>query len=259
MEHWEAHYQDGQHDLDCIVENLYGDEGAVQPLRMCVDGTAFWGTGLDDWELSETEDEACIGSMMGRFSLIKYGSKDNGYHYRLQSYRLQVKIPASVISAAGQHEIPGELDITYSNETGKHTGVIYRLDGEQVRPADTVCQRFALVTAGRCFEASPPSEFFETSLLSICRQMAGTYYLRSCFGCLYSDYSPYGQGNLGNLCCFVKHKDNYLKVYSKYQGEYTIWDAFEDGFVQCQETAVCEQFAPRIHCLGGYRGNIYGE
>lgn len=212
MEYWKAHYQDRQHDLDCIIENMYEADSAEQPLRLCVDGVAFYGTGLDDWELSDTEDDASIGSIMERFSLIKYGSKEKGYHYWLQSYRLRVMIPASVFSVTGQDEIPSELDIIYSNENRKHTRVIYRLDGEQIWPAETICESFALVIDGRCFEASHPSEIFESSLLSICGQIAGTYYLHNCFGCLYSDYSPYGQGNLGNLCCFVKNKDSVQQV-----------------------------------------------
>ena len=130
---------------------------------------------------------------------------------------------------------------------------IFKLDGEKVEPNTTVCEKFALIIADQCFKAAAPSELFEVSLQSICRQIAGKYYLYNCFGCLYSDYSPYGQGNLGNLCCFAANREKYLKVYSKYEGEYTIWDAFEDGFSQCQETDVCDEFTPRINCLGGYR------
>lgn len=77
------------------------------------------------------------------------------------------------------------------------------------------------------------------------------------FGCLYSDYSPYGQGNIGSICCFVANKEKYFKVYSKYEGEYTIWNAFDEGYVQCRETDLCKEFVPRINGRGGYRGMIY--
>lgn len=257
MELWSAHYKDKQHDLDCVIENHYKEELANPSLKMCIGGVIFWGCELDDWELSQTESEANIRNIMDRFSLLKYGNKESGYHYWLQSYQLQIKIPTLVFSLIERREIPAELDIVFNNCPQEEARVDYKLDGESVKSNANNCEKFVLLIEGQIYEAVNPSEFFEDSLQSICKQITGKYYLCNCFGCLYSDYSPYGQGNIGSLCCFVENKEKYLKVYSKYEGEYTIWDAFNDGFVQCQETAICKLFAPRINCLGGYRGEIY--
>lgn len=257
MEQWQVHYQDKQHDLNCVIENLYDDADTEQPLKMCIDGVTFWGSGFDDWELSSNEQETDITQIMQRFSLLKYGYKEQGYHYWLQAYRMQITIPTILFSWAAQCKLPAKLDIIFHNQPQDKATAIYRLDGERVIPNTTICERFALVVADQCFAATNPSEFFEISLQSISKQITGIYYLCNCFGCLYSDYNPYGQGNIGNLCCFVANKEKYLQVYSKYEGTYTIWDAFADGYIECQETAVCEQFAPRINCLGGYRGKIY--
>lgn len=257
MELWKAHYQDKQHDLDCVIENLYTNYNAEQPLKMCIDGVTFWGSDFDDWVLSKTEDPESINSIINHFSLIKYGCKEKGYYYWLQSYQLQVKIPVLVFSLDVQCKISAELIIIFNNQPGKNFGTIYELDNERIKPNTTICQKFALIVGKQYFEAETPSTFFEISLQSICKQISGKFYLCNCFGCLYSDYSPYGQGNIGNLFCFIKNKESYLKVYSKYEGEYTIWNAFNNNPIECQETGLCKNFSPRINCLGGYRGTIY--
>ena len=56
MEQWQVHYQDKQHDWNCVIENLYDDANAEQPLKMCIDGVTFWGSGFDDWQLSSGND-----------------------------------------------------------------------------------------------------------------------------------------------------------------------------------------------------------
>ncbi|WP_310602879.1 DUF6304 family protein [Anaerosporobacter sp.] len=255
MQVWQAHYKDKQHDLDIVIENHYDDNYTEQSFKICIDGVIFGGSGLDDWELSETESN--ISDIMKKFSMLKYGSKETGYHYWLQSYQMQMRIPCMVFSLTEKRKISAELDIVFNNSNQENARAIYKLDGKSVNPNMNICERFALIVEGKYYNAIELSEYFEISMQSICKQIAGKYYLYNCFGCLYSDYSPYGQNNIGSLCCFVESKEKYLKVYGKNEGEYTIWDAFEEGFVQCQETAVCNEFAPRINCLGGYRGGIY--
>lgn len=58
--------------------------------------------------------------------------------------------------------------------------------------------------------------------------------------------------------------ETYLHVKGKYEedleaGQCTIWDAFDLGGIQCQETGLCERFKPRVGGLGGYRGGIYKD
>lgn len=258
MEVWQAHYWDAEHDLNCVIENRYDEEHAEPFLRLYIDGTVFCGAGLDDWKLSAVQPEK-PGCGCGKgFSLLQYGSGEQGDGDWLQDYTLQVNIPVDVFQITHKQKIKAELQIVLRNEPKqKHIGVSQRNDTVKTELNTTSCQQFALVMEGRQFAAEHPDVMFETSLQSICKQISGSYYLCTCFGCIYSDYSPYGQGNLGNLCCFAANKHEYLKVYSKYEGEYTIWDAFESGCIQCQETGICGEFAPRIDCLGGYRGTIY--
>jgi hypothetical protein len=93
MKQWQAYYCDGKHNLDCIIENNYGDNDTEHTLKMCIDGVAFYGMDFDDWELSENESAANIDRALNKFLLFKYGSKEAGYRFMLQSYTLSIKIP----------------------------------------------------------------------------------------------------------------------------------------------------------------------
>lgn len=78
-------------------------------------------------------------------------------------------------------------------------------------------------------------------------QFEGLYSFKNCYGCMYGDYSVYGQANFGRMLCFTNQKDAYKKSDTK--DEYMELDT--DVFVQ--EIYCCDEFEPRI--LGvGYRG-----
>ncbi len=262
MEQWQAHYCDGKHNLDCIIENHYGDNDTEQPLKMCIDGVTFYGMDFDDWELSENESAANIDIALHKFLLFKYGSKEAGYRFMLQSYTLSIKIPTYSYSLKNQCRIFAELEVVFSiGSNVELTGSYYLLDGEKVCPGKTACKSFRLLIGNEIFEAENPSTFFETSFLSVCKQINGKYYLCNCFGCLYADYSPYGQSNMGTMLCFFDVAEKYLQVNGKYgenlnENECTIWDVINQGRI-CQEVGLCDKFVPRVDCLGGYRGLIY--
>lgn len=262
MDIWQAHYQDRNHDQDCIIEGFYDTDDAGHSFKMCIGGVVFYSCGLDDWEPGGTDVKG-PGRAGEQFALFRYGSREKGYHYMLQSYTLHIRIPTVLFSLEKQERMNAELDIVFAGEENVgQTGSFYMLDGERIRPDRSVCRTFALSVGDERFEAAIPSTFFEISLESICRQIKGKYYICNCFGCLYSDYSPYGQDNIGTIFCFADIAEAYLRVNGKYEeylseGECTIWDAFANGGRQCAETGLCGRFAPRINCIGGYRGLIY--
>lgn len=261
MEKWQAHYKDKHHDIDCFIENFYNDNSEEVALKLTMDGVTFWSDELDDWELSESETKESVEKATKKFSLFQYGDKEKGYRYRLEDYTLSITIPTEVWELKQQKKLCGELHIVFSSEKDDtSTTSCYFLDGKKVFPETVICKTFALSVKEDYFEAKNLSTYFEISLQSICKEMAGKYYLCNCFGCLYSDYSPYGNGNLGNLYCFVENAETYLQVIGKYKEspeQVTIWEAFDEGGKACQETGGCERFAPRTDCLGGYRGLLY--
>lgn len=263
MEKWKVHYKDKNYDIDCEIENWYKERNSRTSLTMCIDGVEFGSYGLDDWELIEEENEEKVQEAMKKFSLFQYGDKEDGYGYALQGYTLTITIPTYVWDIKEQKKLCGELNICLASAedciptTGEHT-----LDGKPVQPEIVICKSFALSVKEDYFESEEPTTFFDTALASICKKMSGKYYLCNCFGCLYSDYSPYGGGNIGSIYCFVENAERYLKSVGKYKTspeQITIWDIFNEGYKACQETNLCEKFAPRVNCNGGYRGLIYKE
>ena len=265
MEKWRMHFHDQQHDVESFVENRFDTEEAGRAFLMTIDGVVFAGDSLDDWELVDSDKRDVLAAAQQKFALLCYGSAESGYTYWLQDYTLTLTIPTIVFAVDKQSRIDAELTITLASvKNTEQTGSIYILDGQKVWPDHSVCQAVVLTIGAECFAAAELSPFLEIPFRDICVQLSGKYYLCNCFGCRYSDYSPYGQDNIGTLYCFREQADIYLAVNGKYAdpleaGQLTIWAAFEAGGKPCQETGLCAQFAPRIGGSGGYRGPIYKE
>lgn len=89
--------------------------------------------------------------------------------------------------------------------------------------------------------------FFETAFDNLCQKIGNNYYFKNCYGCLFSDYSIYGQTSFGGMQCFFEDKTNYLKAENKFDfAELKI-------FKLVQETFVCDKFQKR-EVGTGYRG-----
>lgn len=98
------------------------------------------------------------------------------------------------------------------------------------------------------FHSEGRDDRFEEELLDLQKQLPPGHHLKCCFGCAFSDYSPYGNGQLGMLC-FRNTKEQYLAVTSK--GDY--WPVFAQAAGQVQEIYLCPEFEVRPPNIG-YRG-----
>ena len=78
------------------------------------------------------------------------------------------------------------------------------------------------------------------------------YKFKNCYGCLYSDYSPYGVGFFGSMLCFKEQKSNYLKVSNNFSKK-DFFDLMEKGCHNVPETFCCNDFNIRKRGTG-YRG-----
>ena len=98
-------------------------------------------------------------------------------------------------------------------------------------------------------ESGGKSGWFEDELLDIEKQLPDGYFLKCCFGCLFSDYSVYGHGLFGSMMCFRDIKDDYIKVKTKSE----FMDIMHKMTENVQETFLCPEFKKRVPGTG-YRG-----
>lgn len=98
---------------------------------------------------------------------------------------------------------------------------------------ETIIIRFDF--QGQTYQAS--GGFYEDVLLELQRQLGQGFYFKNCFGCLYGDYSIFGQGAFGDLKCFYTQKDAYLKAKEKHD-----YIPLYDNAPCVQETGCCVNF-----------------
>ena len=107
----------------------------------------------------------------------------------------------------------------------------------------------SLLHPAGAIRSSGSSGWFEDELLEIQKRLPTDSYIQNCFGCAYSDYSPFGHGLFGGMLCFKRDKTNYSAVKSKDD----LWPLLNRNNVYVQETFACDEFEQRKKNTG-YRG-----
>jgi hypothetical protein len=106
-----------------------------------------------------------------------------------------------------------------------------------------------LDVAASSYSSQGRAGYFENELVDITKQLPEGMYLQTCFGCAFSDYSPFGNGLFGDMACFRENKQHYLAIKTK-RDLLDMWDTHTE-FVQ--ETYHCGEFEKRKPGTG-YRG-----
>lgn len=258
MQHWKAHYKDALHDADIIIINTEEDY-AEDPLSFTLDGITFRGASISSFQLA---DEMQYEEAKEKFSLLKWGGHNKKFHinmpysYDLQRYALAVEIPVSVYRKSDGGLVSGAICFAYQyreHDMAKPQ-CIYQCDDVRVYRDDVLVSDFSLHVDGTCYESSCKTVWFDNALKDICTRMKKEYYLKCCFTCQYSDYSPYGNDDYGAMFCYRRHKEDCLMVNSKEDYFKYLEGKDSDGR---QETYLCEQYSPRSQA-GGYRGFVDG-
>lgn len=206
------------HGLEVIEITNDGDE-----LRLKVRGVEFYGSDFDGLE----PEESTAPALLEQFTLN---------HRDLCGCELSWEMPIVIIEQ--EHELLGRLEITLSLGAPAPNGGI---DHEEL--SITLCYGEHRV------ESVGGSGWFEDALVSIASQLPNSASMKSCFGCLYADYSPYGSGLFGSMMCFEGARAEYLAVRSK-----SDFLALHDRYTRIvQETFSCPSFTKRIRGTG-YRG-----
>lgn len=94
------------------------------------------------------------------------------------------------------------------------------------------------------------SSELESLFDQIQRQFLGQYRFQNCYGCLYADYSVYGQSFMGSMACFKPQQQKYLAVKNK--NDYMQLNEVEYNI---QEIYCCADYEIRDLNVG-YRGCI---
>lgn len=258
MQFWKAHYKDAWHDVDIEIQNTENDY-KTNPLSFSLEDITFEGTSLGGFQLA---DETQYEKAKEKFCILKAGGLNkkfnftSPYWHNLQRFALDVEIPINVVRKKGNQELTGKLFIAfeYVEHDMKKNQCIFLCDNEQTYHDDEIVTDFSLYVDGGIFKSKKKTLNFENALIDICKQMEYDYYLKCCFTCQYSEYSPYGNDDYGTMLCYRRHKEDCLKVSSKD-------DFFEylesKDFVMRQETYLCDEYDIR-NKISGYRGFVEG-
>lgn len=148
----------------------------------------------------------------------------------LINYHIQIALPLTLICMQTQQIISCLADFSFEFGTEHYIA------------------KLAFELAGQSYFAS--GELLEILFDQIQKQFLGKYRFKNCYGCLYADYSVYGQAFMGSMSCFRNQKQNYLKVMNKDQ-----YMQLEAPIEQVQEIYCCKTFEIRNQ-NAGYRGVI---
>lgn len=199
-----------------------------ETLTMVVRGIQFQGKDFDRFEPKDTADTSQLSS----FSFTQ-GS--------LCSCVINADIAVPVVTPSGI--VDGLL--TFELELGEplSTG---RIGGERLK--------LRLTTNQQSFCSQGKTGWFEGEMLDLQSQLPTGTFMKVCFNCAFSDYSPYGHGLFGNMICFRANKTGYLTMPSGEDFEKDHYFAvMETVSEMVQETYLCPEFERRTPGTG-YRG-----
>ncbi|NER15064.1 hypothetical protein GWK08_16540 [Leptobacterium flavescens] len=192
----------------------------------------FEGTSFDDFELLDYDSYS--KAELERFSLNKISS-GQGFVYELCDCSITVYFPLFLRDVETKEVLQKELEMKV--QIGKNIGNGMIEDLQVSLNLNMFGKKFVAVDYD-----------FEDAANEIQKQIAPRYRFNNCFGCNYSDYSPYGKTIFGDMLCFKNQKKEYVKVKNKLEF-FKLNKA--DSFVQ--EIYCCEEFEIRRKNIG-YRG-----
>jgi hypothetical protein len=206
-------------------------------LTTVIDGVGFTGSEFDD--LTVDDQSKYSAEQLSRFTFLKTPIyQTDRFVETLCNCSIEVVVPQVIIDKVNNAEFYSDLTIKNSLGSPRSEKPGTGIDHENVT--------LSLVIAGTIYTGT--SSDFEGAFDGIYKQFRDTYHFKNCYGCMYSDYSVYGQSTFGSMLCFRNQKEAYSKVTTK--DEYMELDP-PDMFVQ--EIYCCDQFEIRKGGVG-YRG-----
>jgi len=229
-----AIYSDQNGKIKAEIENKFNEETSFS-LFLNLDGIMFQGSSFDDFELINPKNYS--KKQLNRFTLNKVKVwQSEKYVLELCNCELSFDIPLLLINIQNNTTIITNLLIDLKLGKPATNGGI-----------ESENAVFKIAIEGIIYTSE--GDVFEDPLIELQNQFVGKYHFKSCFGCLYSDYSSYGNGFFGDLICLRNCKSEYLNANSKIE-----WlELMEKNSIPVQETYYCQEFEKRVKNTG-YRG-----
>lgn len=195
----------------------------------------FSGNDLDGLALENTAQLNFAESKVDlRQNNVRYYNRENVHDYEdtiayeLVNYTLDLKIPQILIDMVERKEQEIVLDFHFELKEDFEEAIV----GVEIND--------------QYFEAK--NGLMEIIFDNLQKQFEGRYRFKNCYGCLYGDYSVYGQGFMSSILCFKNQKEAYLNVQDK--DEYMQLELHDS---QQQEIYCCDEYEIREQSVG-YRG-----
>ncbi|WP_337085135.1 DUF6304 family protein [Elizabethkingia anophelis] len=148
----------------------------------------------------------------------------------------EIVVPQLIIDKTNNSEFYADLKIEYSLGIAKPNG---GLEDEKVKLSLIIEDKFYTGTSG----------LIEGAFDQIRNQFEDKYQFKNCYGCMFGDYSVFGQSGFGTMLCFVTEKEKYKAITNK-------WEYMElptNDVTNVQEIYYCNKYEIR-KTGAGYRG-----
>jgi len=232
-----AIYTDTEGSVQTEIINDSNENGHNY-MSMTIDGIEFQGRSFDDFEILNINNYS--KKQLERFTLnrVPYYKQPDKFSAELCNCTLQFDIPVIIIDIKAKKEISKLLSVSLSlGKPASNGGIDYEM------------ANFQMTIENQTYKSQ--GDVFEDALDILKRELGNNLKFKNCYGCLYSDFSPYGVGFFESLMCFKQQKQAYLDL-NKDFSKRAFFEVIENGFIPVQETYCCEEFT--IRDMGtGYR------
>lgn len=230
MQKYKGFYKDNSGTLEIDVENDFNR------LSMVIDGVEFRGSEFSD--MSIINKPKYSDEQLKRFTFYSIRVyQTNIIEELLCNCSFEIVVPQVIIDKLNHAEFYTNLTIEYS------LGNVRSQPGMGIEH-----EKVTLTLAPDGKQYSVTSDYMEGAFDQIRDQIKDKFQLKNCYGCMYGDYSVYGQSSFGSMLCFLSQKDRYSKVTNK--DEYM---ELNDADRHVQEIYCCDNY--EIRKVGaGYRG-----
>ena len=225
-------YEDAFGIVEIIIRNNF------EKFSLKIDGIEFEGTDFDALEI--IDKQLYSNEQIKRFTLCQTAICDtNEFVEEICNCTFDIIIPQLIICQKSREQCVINMNFKYVLGDKKPIALGGGIEFEKIQVSFKISDKL--------FESE--GDLVEDIFDSITSQFNGEYNLKNCFGCLYSDYSVYGQSALGSMMCFVRQGREYLEVQNKLDYMRNLTDDYD----VVQEIFCCNKFEIRRKGTG-YRG-----